>query len=365
MSYQDVPADLLSRLSHRLRDQLYSMITIPDPPNPMEPSLQSRASSLGTLDRLPVELLYEVLMSLDFQSSISFSRASIQGKNIVCSLPAYRDVMKHAPHALAALSRTKLLHFHSASDLHNALRNERCATCPEYGVYLFLPTCERCCWQCLRSKPTRRVVSPTAATKTFALSPKMVRQLPVMFSIPGTYGVACKPTQKSYRLVSVTAAKELAMSIYGSPGDAIEAIIRRRPPNERTESTARSLRAIFSDFACLDSLMVPDQGNTGVDRYFGMASIPFPSLTTPDILEHGLWCKGCEWTFNQHRGRRIPAYVIANMVPADCDPDRVLLGMVRRAYSSVRLSAHIQHCYGAQQLLASQMCKKVERVPSP
>lgn len=353
MPHQDIPTDVLSSLSHRPRDMLYSMITIPDPPKPMEVNLHNRASSLGILERLPVELLHEVLRSLDFQSIIRFSRVSIQGKIILYSLPTYRDVIKHAPHALVALGKTKLLHLHSASELQNALRSERCATCPEYGVYLFLPTCERCCWQCLRSKPTRRVVSPTAAAKTFALSPKMVRQLPVMFSIPGTYGVACKSTQKSHRLVSVNAAKELVVSIYGSVGNATEAIIRRQP-HEQAVSTARYLQAVFSDSTCLDSLMIPDQGNTGVDRYFGMASIPFPSLTAPDIVEHGLWCKGCEWTYNQYQARRLSAYVIANMVPADCHPDRVLFGMVRRAHSRIRLFAHIRYCYGAQQLLADQ-----------
>ncbi|KAI0874179.1 F-box domain-containing protein [Hypoxylon argillaceum] len=317
MPYQDIPTNVLSRLSHRPRDLLYSMITIPDPPKSIEAHFQNSVSSLGILDRLPVELLYEVLKSLDLQSTILFSRVSIQGKNIVYSFPAYRD--------------TKLLHLHSASKLHNALRNERCTTCPEYGVYLFLPTCEKCCWQCLRSNLTRQVVSLTAAAKTFALSPKM----------------------KLYRLVSIHAAKELVMSIYGSAENAIKAIIRRQP-NEQTESTAKYLQAIFSDSTCLDSLIIPDQGNAAVDRYFGMASIPFPLLTTPDIVEHGLWCKGCEWTYKQYKDRRLSTYVIANMVPTDCDPDRVLFGMVRRARSKIRLSAHIRHCYGAQQLLADQ-----------
>ncbi|KAI0190383.1 hypothetical protein EV127DRAFT_90271 [Xylaria flabelliformis] len=353
MPYQDIPTNVLSRLSHRPTDLFYSMITIHNPPKPMEANLQNRASSVGILDRLPAELLHEVLRSLDFQSTIRFSRVSIQGKNILCSLPAYRDVMKYAPNALAALSEMKLLHLHSASELHNALRNERCATCPEYGAYLFLPTCERCCWQCLRSNPTRWVVSPTAAAETFALSPKMVEQLPVMLSIPGKYGVFCDPEEKIYYLVSVSAAKELAMSIYGSVGNAIEAIIRIQP-NEQTVSTARYLQVVFSDSTCLDPLMLPDEGHVGVDRFFGMASIPFPSLTPPDIVEHGLWCKGCEWTYQQYQSRRLSADVIANMVPTDCNPDHVLFGMVNRARSSIRLSAHIRHCYGAQQLLADQ-----------
>ncbi|KAI0971217.1 F-box domain-containing protein [Xylaria arbuscula] len=353
MAYQDTPTNVLSRLSYRPRDLLYSMITISDSPKPMKATLQNRASSLGILDRLPVELLHEVLRNLDFQSTIRFSRVSVQGKNILCSLPAYRDVIKHAPHTLAALGQTKLLHLHSASELHIALRNERCATCPEYGVYLFLLTCERCCWQCLRAKPTRRVVSLTTAAKTFALSPKMVQQLPVMFSIPGTYGVACKSTQKSYKLVSVSAAKELVMSIHGSSGNALQAISHKKSIRQ-TLYEARYLQAIFLDSACLDSLMILDQGNDGVDRYFGMASIPFPSLTTPDVVEHGLWCKGCEWTYKQYQDSRLPACIIASMVPTNCHPDRVLFGMVRRAHSRIRLSAHIQHCYGAQQLLAGQ-----------
>ncbi|KAJ8126476.1 hypothetical protein O1611_g7163 [Lasiodiplodia mahajangana] len=353
MPDQDIPTNALSRLSHRPRELLYSMITIPVPPKPMEANLQNRASSLGILNRLPAELLHETLRNLDFQSTIRFSRVSILGRNILCSLPAYRDIMNHAPHALAALSQTKLLHLHSVSQLHNALRNERCATCPEYGVYLFLPTCERCCWQCLRSKPTRRVVPRTAAAKTFALSPKMVQQLPVMFSIPGTYGVACKSTQKSYRLVSVSAAKELVMSTYGSAGNAIEAIIRRKP-SAQPAYMVRYLQSIFSDSTCFDSLMIPDQGNAGADRYFGMATIPFPSVTTPGSVEHGLWCKGCEWTYKQYKDGRLSAHIIANMVPTNCDPDRVLFGMVRRAHSRIGLSTHIRHCYGAQRLLANQ-----------
>ncbi|KAI0404148.1 F-box domain-containing protein [Xylaria palmicola] len=317
MHRQEVPAGVLSRLSHRPRDQLYSMVTISDPPRP-------------------------VLGYLDFQSTTRFSRVSIQAKNVLHSLPAYRD---------AALSRIKLLRLHSASALHHALRSERCATCPEYGVYLFLPTCERCCWQCFRSNPTRRVVSLTAAAQAFALSPKMVRQLPVMFSIPGTYGVARKSTQKSYGLVSVSAAKELAMPIYGSVGTATEAIMRRKP-NRQTAYTARYMQAVFSSSTGLDSLMMPDQGNAGVDRYFGMASIPFPSLTSPDVVEHGLWCRGCEWTYRQYKDRRLSADAIANMVPTNCDPDGVLIGVVRRARSRRRLSAPIRHCHGAQQLLA-------------
>lgn len=330
------------------------MITISDPPEPMKAEPQDRASSLGILDKLPVELLHEVLWSLDLQSLTRLSRVSAQGKNILLSFPAYQDLLNHAPHALAALGLTGLLRLHSASALITALRTERCATCPEYGVYLFLPTCERCCWQCLRSYTTRRVITLTAAARTFALSLKMVEQLPAMFSIPGTYGVACKAFTACYKLVSVSAARELALSVYGSKKNLTE-VVARRKPSSQTAYAAKDLQAALVDStACLDPLMVPDQGNRGVDRYFGMATIPFPSHTTPDVAEHGLWCKGCEWTYERYKDHQLSGQLLASITPVDLDPDCVLFGLTRRARSRNGLLEHVQHCYGAQKLLAKE-----------
>ncbi|KAI1129911.1 F-box domain-containing protein [Nemania abortiva] len=341
-------AELISRLSHRPSELLNSMITISDPPKPMDANFQDRLSSIGILDKLPLKLLYhEVLSELDFQSLTRLARVSIQGKYIIQSFPAYRALMNHASHALAALGQTKLIHLHSASDLLTALRTERCATCPEYGAYLFLPTCERCCWQCLRSHPMRRVISPAAAGRLFALSLEMRRQLPVMFSIPGTYGVPCTPTERSTKLCSMFAAKEVALSAHGSTKNLTQAV-RSRDPRWQT---ARCLQAVLEGWACLDSIKIPpEQGDVGVGRYFGMASIPFPSLAAPDVIEHGLWCKGCEWTYKRYEDHQLSAQVVANIRY----PDYELSRMATRAHSRIGLLAHVQRCYGAQQLLADE-----------
>lgn len=330
------------------------MITISEPPKPMEATMQDRRPlPLGILDRLPVELLHWVLSELDFRSMTRFSRVSIRARNVLRSLPAYRDLMNHAPQTLAALGQTKLIHHHSASDLLAALRTECCATCLEYGAYLFLPTCERCCWQCLRSNITRRVITPTAAGRIFALSPGMVRQLPAMFSIPGTYDVTRTPARILHKLVSVSAAKKYAMSIYGSVAN-LEKAIARRTYGGPTAYTTRYLEAAFLDSTDSDPVMMPDQGAIAVDPYFGMASIPFPSLPTPGVVNTGLWCKGCEWTCERQKNRQLPAHVIANTVPAGYDPNLVLLGLARRAYSRIGLLGHIRSCHGAQQLLADE-----------
>lgn len=286
---------------------------------------------------------------LDLQSITRASRVSRRGKCIVQSLPAYRDLMKHAPDALAALSKTKLIHLHSAAQLSAALRSGSCATCQEYGAYLLLPTCERCCWECLQSNPTRRVVTPTRAGKAFALSRKKVQQLPVMFSIPGNYNIGQELSEKSHKLVSVSAVRELAMLIHGS-AENLANITSRRKYDAQTATMAKHLQGVFFDHTARDPLMVPSQGNGGVDLFFGMASIPFPSLATPSILEHGLWCKGCERMFEQYNISREDTHAISRIVPPNRWPWAVLLGMARRARSRAGLLEHIEHCSGARQL---------------
>ncbi|KAI0870169.1 F-box domain-containing protein [Hypoxylon argillaceum] len=340
-------ADLSSRLSHRPKELLHSMITIADPPKPMDANLRDHPSSIGIVDRLPIEVLQEVFGLLDFQSLTRFARVSLQGKNVVKYFPAYRDLMNYAPDALAALGQTKLIHLHSASDLLAALRTERCALCPEYGVYLFLPTCERCCWQCLQFNFMRRVVSPTVAGEVFALSPEMVQQIPAMFSIPGTYGLSSVPVRNPVKLCSMSDAKKLATSVCGSAENLEAAILKI--PNVWSGSDLEA--AALSGYNYLDLLKMLSQGVIGAGRYFGTASIPFPSRTAPGVIEHGLWCKGCKWTYNQYRHDQIPAHVIADMVPRDCDPDRVLFDRTRCARSRIGLLAHVGRCYGAQQLL--------------
>lgn len=164
--------DHVSLLSHRPHILLSAMITIPNPPASLDTEIDTQGSSLGELDILPTEVLFFVLQALDLKSISRVSRVSRRGTVIVKSLAAYRNLLDKAPEALAALSQTKLLGVHSVSQLHDTLRADRCATCSEYGTYLFLPTCERCCWECLCINPAWRVISPGQAARYFGLSKK-------------------------------------------------------------------------------------------------------------------------------------------------------------------------------------------------
>lgn len=110
-----------------------AMITIPDAEKPKKLTLAGRVSSLGILDRLPPEILYMLLGRLDIQSITNFVRVSFRGNSYIQSLRAYRDLVAFAPQTLMALGKTGLLNLHSVTELHAALRQERCASCVEYG----------------------------------------------------------------------------------------------------------------------------------------------------------------------------------------------------------------------------------------
>ncbi|KAK0648421.1 hypothetical protein B0T16DRAFT_408167 [Cercophora newfieldiana] len=82
---------------------------------------------------------------------------------------------------------TGMIQQHTSLQLHTILRATSCTTCPAYGPFLFLPTCERCCWQCFRGfAPSRFSLGKPLAvdgiadiqTKEKANASKPVQRLP-------------------------------------------------------------------------------------------------------------------------------------------------------------------------------------------
>lgn len=99
--------------------------------------LPLRNSTSGKLELLPVELLWEIFLSVDFQALRCLRLVNFTIKQLVEALLAYRDLVTYAPNALRALAETDLLPFFDANHLHNALLSDRCASCNDYGPVLF------------------------------------------------------------------------------------------------------------------------------------------------------------------------------------------------------------------------------------
>lgn len=214
---------IIERLSWRPPYIVHTMLPLPEPIKSVPLTRTLTSSSRGTLDTLTIELLHIILSLVDFQSLSRFTRVCHQAKTTVESLPSYHAMMKHASTALVALSRTELITFHTAATVHAALLSDKCLSCQKYGAFLFLPTCERCCHECLITQGSLRVITIRKARTYFGVSRKNLRQIPTMLSMAMTSYVTYQTHPTRLRLVSVKQARKLGISVHGSQ-EAMEGV---------------------------------------------------------------------------------------------------------------------------------------------
>jgi hypothetical protein len=350
-STSNSPSHRISQLSHRPDYVLDGVINI-EPANPSAIVRDSTKSTIGVLDILPLEILQCILNTLNFVSLSHLSRVSLLGNEVVRSLPAYKQLMEHAPHALAALGRTSLLKLHSANTIYGIFLEETCVSCGNYGSFLFLITCERCCYECLWLNPSLWVTFISDATNFFDLTLSQTKSLPIMRSIPGTYNIEHRRSRRRpLELTSVKAAKELTIKVHGSAKVITKKLQAKMMAPGIPVAEYRRLRylrrALVQQHA--QELFKPRYKPTDPrDQFCGMASVHFPSLTQKDTVEKGLWCCGCERTCE--RQLTLPFEVLSSLVPPTSCVTTVLGAAKRRAWSRSGFLEHIEDCYGVQEL---------------
>ena len=325
------PDDLVARLSWRPDFILNSMISIPEPIKSTVFPASPISSSIGSLDTLPTDLLHKIFNLLDFRSLSRFLRVSHRAKTVIESLPSYLHITKHASTTLAALTRTELITYHNAATLHTALLAEKCICCQKYGAYLFLPTCERCCYRCLHKDNSFRVISVPIAKACYGLSQTDLQQLPTMLNLRGRHSMGQVSTRRrKVRLVSLKQVKALDLSIHGS--QEVTNSLSATDSNWTAEGLASS-KAVFH----ID------------DIYAGMASIPFPSLQPNSVLESGLCCGGCKVYFEDHYLHcALDRKTYTETFISGTWPISVHMEMVQEMRSRSEFLAHIKDCEGAK-----------------
>ncbi|KAI1122291.1 hypothetical protein F5Y10DRAFT_287343 [Nemania abortiva] len=343
--------ELISKLA--CERYLGDMIRCIPPARPSTIQHRRVPSSIGLLDTLPTELLFLTLELLDFQSLSRISRVSVRGKAVVEALPAYRDMMEYAPTTLTALGKTRLLRYHSASLLLQTLRTAKCVSCFDFGGFLFLPTCERICFECLYANHAFRMTTIAIAKRCFGLTESHLQRIPITYSIPGTYGMKLNLSRRRVcRLVSIKQVKQLGIEIHGSA----EALGKFMPTGQSGKMTFREFRIIkqFHDAPLeppgCDMSRLQEKSNLVEDDFGGMASMRFPYLTRsgPDM---GYLCRGCQITHKHQRRGLLPPNVLPDLVPPGVNPSRPFSAMKSRLRSRDGFLEHIRHCYGASQLL--------------
>ncbi|WEW58968.1 hypothetical protein PRK78_004436 [Emydomyces testavorans] len=311
-------------------------------------------SSLGpALDRLPLEILHCIFSLLDFRSLSRLSQVSRQGKRAVEMLPAYRDVKRHASKALDALNRTGLLSQHPAILVYDTLRTEACVYCQNFSPFLFLISCERCCYNCLSFNPALRLLTVRVAKIYFGLSRKDASQLSVLLSLPGSYRVGyAHERKKPHKLVSLRQAKELAVSLYGWK-NMTAALSQARDRHALSEDD-RWFADWFLQRITKPWAEYPDtKCDIPADFFNGMGSVYFPFLHRDGTLEKGLWCYGCKRNSEMYYSTREYGGDMGGLDPSTTSGYYFMRMLECRARTKSDFLAHIRECRGAKRLLSA------------
>jgi hypothetical protein len=150
------------------------------------------------LDRLPPELLIEVLLQLDIPSSTRFRGLNRRSMQLVNSIRQYTAIIEHCPNIIRAIVSIQADAF-DCSTLYRTLCTSRCSTCDHFGDHLYLIDCRRVCWICFMGRPEYFPLTSSEASKFFASntelqnngkSPRKLLELanpPSILSLPGRY----------------------------------------------------------------------------------------------------------------------------------------------------------------------------------
>ncbi|KAH8799892.1 hypothetical protein F5882DRAFT_394033 [Hyaloscypha sp. PMI_1271] len=289
-------------------------------------------ASMGRLALLPLEILYNILRELDFESLGAMRCLNTQSKDVVGMLPAYRDLGTFAYDALRALSATGLLSKYSAKYLYFILCQDRCIGCTSFGSFLFLPTGCRCCFSCIETNPEMVVVSASTAAALFGLANKALRQIAIITTVLGDYGISQKTHRRRIRIVSRQEARKVGILIHGSEEEMERAAalgIRRGNvlrENDRPPKVAN--RSIPQPLGANDTL-----------RF--MACTPFPYLYVQERrIDKGVCCRGCEYNW----------YRRDEDFPSGYDVSQNLFRKQNKTFSENEFLVHFENCRSARML---------------
>jgi hypothetical protein len=350
MAYIDVHPDAI--LEWAKADSLAPLMIRPagTPISPSKVERISESSSIGFLDPLPMELVYNVLDFLDFTSLCRFSRTSLRAKLAVERLPAWRELTHFASSTLIALGRTKTIKLHSAGLLRATLRSNHCVGCGRYPPYLSLLTCERICWEELWYNPSHWVITVEMAERCLGLSRKEIDKIPILSTIPlESPNHPIRGSQE--QLVNFKAAKELAIRVHRTQ-EAIVSFVASKIPGS-TEAPQSGSQWYFGEKHLSNTPLDRRSINQGhghaifaTERFIGQAHILFPFLSQSGTASHGLRCCGCWVTLERITREELFRFCT-----------EAQLSLWRQTWQKDKFLEHVEACEGMAELLSGPRSK--------
>ena len=171
---------------------------------------------LGTLDKLPVEVLTDVFDQCDIKSLTDFRRVNQRANKLIDSLPKYCTVVTHAANAIRGMLVTDIAYLTTLSQLYFQLCQYSCSSCGGFGGYLYLLTCRRLCYLCLQTIPAYKPMRKADALRDFGLQPRHLRQVRRMRLRPGCYTAREWSSRQELTLCDSDSTRDVGIATHGS-----------------------------------------------------------------------------------------------------------------------------------------------------
>ncbi|PGH11815.1 hypothetical protein AJ80_06973 [Polytolypa hystricis UAMH7299] len=142
----------------------------------------------GRLANLPNELLHNILKLLDLESLETVRRLNTAYWRIVEEFYVYRLLKEAAGPTLRMIHLTGLARHTSIRNLYTELRQPHCRACGDFGPFLFLLTCTRCCLNCLNERPEYQLAPDNYIEEKYDVPKCAINDLPVLHAPKGKYG---------------------------------------------------------------------------------------------------------------------------------------------------------------------------------
>ncbi|KAK0639746.1 hypothetical protein B0T16DRAFT_247874 [Cercophora newfieldiana] len=323
----------------------------------------NRPSSLHPLLRLAPELQFEILEMLDVRSVARLSWVSVGFYNAVRSHKDFTTMtdLPETRSALLALYRMGMQSLHTLGAFRKVLYSASCTTCPRLGLFLFLPTLQRCCAHCLGHNPQFWLVAYDDIRHIFQGMEYNVPYLP--------HDYARQRTPNSPRPGSGQSTGFESFHPYNLyPRQLVAEVAPRLPP----DMASKARRQVQPATDLRDDLIVnamhsfsawgrsaPRQARRPASPqafplYFG--AILFPHLDSQGALDAGVFCNGCrqpeprESYYYYDCSRRARATMMGIIKSAE----ELLLPPCKgiEAYSRESFLEHAKHCEGVQRLVS-------------
>ena len=270
---------------------------------------------LGQLDLLPLEILQATLVQVDLRTLTGLRRVNRRARQVISSIPDYRNIVNHSPTTLRACLSIETAKFTTPEGLWNILTTATCS-CGRLGSYISLLTFQRLCFRCVLSQGARPI-SPAGAVRTCGITRAVADSLPCMHSLPGHYSEKERRYRKRERLVDTTVAWQAGITKHGS-----EQAMKSYVLHKTAQAHARYLRQWEEAQADKKHKRVrrpkpllPDPWGTGpseVKRF--MAIVEAPWINKADMSVHwGRVCLGCQVIWKDERNEEIDPLRVHNV----------------------------------------------------